>query len=84
MTIFMATKAFTTWMFSFYLFSVVCFLPITIVLNTYTDASASMYMNTFTDVMTSPLYWLVVLSGSALVCMPYYANLRYHELKHYP
>ena len=81
LTIFMSTKAYTTWMIGFYIFSVLCFIPISICLNEFTDASASMYMNTFSDVMTAPIYWFVVLLGTVLVCLPYYASLRYHELK---
>ena len=84
LTIFMSTKAFTAWMFGFYFFSVLCFMPIAICLNEYTDSSASMYMNTFSDVMTVPLYWLVLLVGTVLVCAPYYAYIRYHELKLFP
>lgn len=80
LTIFMSTKAFTTWMAGFYLLSVLCFIPISIALNEYTDPSASMYMNTFSDVIPAPLYWLVVTVGTVLVCAPYYARLRYHEL----
>lgn len=73
LTIFMSTRAFTSWMIGFYLFSVLCFIPISIMLNEYTDPSASMYMNTFKDVMPAPLYWLVVAVGTVLVCAPYYA-----------
>lgn len=43
-----------------------------------------MYRTTFTDVLSSPLYWLVVLCGTVAVCAPYYALLRWADLVKYP
>lgn len=79
-TIFMSTKAITWWLFGAYLFSILCFMPLTVMLNEYTPGTA-MYRTTFSDVISSPLYWLVVFCGSVLVCLPYYAYMRYEELR---
>ena len=83
MTIFMATKAFTAWLVGAYVFSILCFMPLCTLLNEYTPGTA-MYRTTFTDVLSSPLYWLVIFCGSVAVCAPYYAIIRYEELKRFP
>lgn len=83
MNIFMSTKAFNGWLIGFDIFSILCFMPLTTMLNEYTP-STEMYHTTFSDVLSSPLYWLVVINGTLLVCAPYYALIRYSELKWYP
>ena len=83
LTIFMSTKAFNGWLIGFYIFSVLCFMPLTVMLNDYT-AGTAMYHTTFSDVLSTPLYWLVVVVGTVAVCAPYYAYLRYQEVVQYP
>jgi len=83
LTIFMSTKAYNGWLIASYVFSILCFMPITTLLNEYTP-STQMYRTTFSDVLSSPLYWLAVGCGVTLVCAPYYALLRYGDLKWHP
>ena len=83
LNIFVSTKAFNGWIIASYIFSIFCFMPLTTVLNEYTQTT-EMYHTTFSDVLSSPLYWLVVICGTLMVSMPYYALIRYSELKWYP
>ena len=83
LTIFLSTKAFNAWLIGFYIFSILCFMPICICLNEFTPGSM-MYHTTFSDVLSSPLYWLIVICGASWVCFPYYAYIRHTELKTHP
>lgn len=58
-------------------------MPLTVMLNEYTPGTM-MYHTTFSDVLSTPLYWLIVFCGSVLVCAPYYADLKYSDLVRYP
>ena len=80
MNIFVSTKAFNGWIIASYIFSILCFMPITTLLNEYTP-STYMYHTTFSDVLSSPLYWMTIICGTTLVCAPYLALIRYSELK---
>ena len=82
-TIFVSTKAFNGWLIASYIFSILCFMPLTVLLNEYTP-STYMYRTTFTDVLSTPLYWLAVGCGTLMVCAPYLFMLRYSELKRHP
>ena len=73
-TIFMGTKSYTGWIVGSYIFSILCFMPLCVMLNEYTPGTM-MYRTTFSDVLSSPLYWLIVLCGTVLVTAPYYAYL---------
>ena len=79
----MGTKGFTGWIIGSYIFSIFCFMPLTVMLNEYTPGTM-MYHTTFSDVLSTPLYWLIVFCGSVLVCAPYYADLKYSDLVRYP
>ena len=83
LTIFMGTKGFTGWIIGSYIFSIFCFMPLTVMLNEYTPGTM-MYHTTFSDVLSTPLYWLIVFCGTVLVCAPYYALLKYDDLVRYP
>ena len=83
LNIFVSTKAFNAWLIGSYILSVLCFMPLCVLLNEYTPGTA-MYQTTFSDVLSSPLYWLVVFCGTVLVCAPYYAYIRYNELHTFP
>ena len=83
LTIFMSTKSFNVWLIGSFIFSILCFMPIAIYLNEY-SAGTMMYMTTISDVLFSPLYALVVLCGTMLIIVPYYACIRYDEFKKYP
>ena len=69
--IFVGTRNYTLILVLAYIFSLLCFMPITIFLNEYGEGSM-MYRTTFSDVMSQPLYWLIVLVGVTAICMPYF------------
>ena len=81
-TIFTSTRAFNTWLVASYLLSILCFMPLVIVLNNMTPGTM-MYETTFSDVLSTPLYWLTVFCGTCMVCLPYYAWLKRIDLVTY-
>ena len=83
LTIFMSTRAFNFLLICSYILSILCFMPLTIMLNEYTSGT-EMYRTTFTDILSSPLYWLIVFCGTVAVSAPYYAMIRYADLVKYP
>ena len=72
LNIFVSTRAFNWLLIASYIFSIFCFMPLTTMLNDYTPGT-QMYHTTFSDVLSSPLYWLVLWCGTVAVCAPYYA-----------
>ena len=69
--IFVSTRSYSVPLVLGYIFSVVCFMPITVLLNELVP-STMMYSTTFSDVLSQPLYWAVVLAGTTAICMPYF------------
>uniref|UniRef100_A0A7S3FV57 P-type ATPase C-terminal domain-containing protein n=1 Tax=Strombidium rassoulzadegani TaxID=1082188 RepID=A0A7S3FV57_9SPIT len=70
--IFIGTRNYTYVTFTAYLFSLNCFIPITMLLNEYTKGTST-YRTTFSDILGgTALYWLSVLIVMAMTCLPLY------------
>ena len=69
--IFVSTRNYSVPIVLAYIFSLLCFMPITVLLNENT-AGTMMYKVTFSDILSTPLYWTIVLVGTVAIVMPFY------------
>lgn len=76
--IFIETRNYSVPLVIMYLFSVLCYFPLTCLLMEYTPGS--MYLTIFQNALQTPTFWLVIICGSALILAPYYAVRRYDEI----
>ena len=81
--IFLGTRNYTVLLVLAYIFSLLCFMPLTVFLNVAT-AGAGMYRTTFSDVMSQPIYWMIVAVGVVAICMPYFFVKQFREYFKYP
>ena len=69
--IFISTKNYTYLIVLAYIFSLLCFMPISVLLNENTPGTM-MYKITFSDILSTPLYWTIVIVGTTAIVMPYF------------
>ena len=81
--IFISTRNYTIYIAVAYIFSLLCFMPITILLNE-TTSGTMMYKTTFSDILSTPLYWTIVILGTTAIVIPFYFVKQYDELFRYP
>lgn len=73
-----------SWYIAFaYFFSILCFCPVTVLLNEKIP-STQMYHTTFSDIFTSPIYWMIVSVCSIAIVFPYYFFRKYFEVVKFP
>lgn len=70
-------------MFWVYLISFLMFMPLTVYFNDVLEGS-QLYMMTFSEVMSGPLYWLSLTVTCAVVLLPYYGVQQWWNVILYP
>ena len=83
-TVFIGTRNYTWPVVLVYIFSLSCFMPITLLLNEY-DPGSNTYRTVFKEIMgDSPLFWFCSLLSTAAICLPIYAAKAYEMVLNSP